>query len=346
LTAVDLIAGGRRYDRDRTARLALVLLCLLPAWVLLQLLFGSTVYAEPTRLGLLAAISYPCVVYLLSGLSGRHVDQGRRAMLWFAFVVSVIAILQNATAPGKVFWLFQTPYSFVMGPILYHNHWSAFIEVVLPIALYYALRSADSLWVYSAIAASLYASVIASASRSGTILCTVELAVVPILMARRRRLPPAAGRVFVPIIGAVVLFTIIVGPEIVFERLMQPDPYSVRRDVIEPSLAIVRDHPGMGLGAGNWPNVYPQYATRDFGVFMNEAHNDWLQWAGDGGVFYAAVFLGLAGIGCRQAWRFPWAVGVPAVFCHAFVDYPFSRPALAAWMLSVFALSLASRPRE
>lgn len=123
---------------------------------------------------------------------------------------------------------------------------------------------------------------------------------------------------------------------------MQPYPYSMRHDVIEPSLAIVPDHPLMGIGAGTWPTVYPQYATIDFGVFMNEAHNDWLQWAGEGGSFYAAVFLVLAGFAFRQAWLFPWVAGVPAVFCHTFVDYPFSRPALAGWTLSIFALSLAS----
>ena len=135
-----------------------------------------------------------------------------------------------------------------MRPILYHNHWAAFVEVALPIALYYALRSPESLWLYSAMAASLYASVIASASRSGTAICTMELLVVPILIARRRHLPSAAGRVLVPIAGAVVLFTLIVGPEVVIQRLMQPDPYSGRRDVIEPSLAIVRGSPLMGIG--------------------------------------------------------------------------------------------------
>jgi len=314
--------------------------------VLLQLLLRTTVYAEPTRLGLLAALSYPCVVYLLSDLPARHVDLARRAMVCFAFVVSVIAILQHFTAHGKIFWLFEPTgyHPIIMGPILYHNHWAAFVEAVLPIALYYALRNPESLWLYSAMAASLYASVIASASRSGTIICTVELLVVPMLMARRRHhLGGAAGRVFVPIVGAVVLFTLIVGPEVVIRRFSEPDH---RRELIEPSLTIIRNHPGMGIGAGNWPVVYPQYAQMDFGTFMNEAHNDWLQWAGEGGVFYAAVFLAVAGIACRQSWRFPWAVGAPAVFCQAFVDFPFSRPALAAWTLSVFALSLASRPRE
>jgi O-antigen ligase len=85
-----------------------------------------------------------------------------------------------------------------------------------------------------------------------------------------------------------------------------------RTDVIEPSLAIVRDHPVIGTGAGTWPTVYPQYATMDFGVFMNEAHNDWLQWAGEDAIPDVAVFLALA--------------------------------VLAAWTLTILALSLRPPP--
>lgn len=59
---------------------------------------------------------------------------------------------------------------------------SAFVEVVLSMALYCAFRSGESPWCYSAMAASLYASVIGGASRSGTSICTVEVLVVPLLL--------------------------------------------------------------------------------------------------------------------------------------------------------------------
>jgi hypothetical protein len=40
----------------------------------------------------------------------------------------------------------------------------------------------------------------------------------------------------------------------------------------------------------------------------------------------------------RPAFRSAWGIGVVAVFLHAAVDYPFSRPALAAWIVVAIAL--------
>jgi hypothetical protein len=110
----------------------------------------------------------------------------RFAMLWFAFVVSIWATLQTFTSNGRVFWIFPTGYTAdVMGPIVYHNHWAAFVEVVLPIALYEAFRRERNSLLYAGMAAALYASVIASASRAGTILTTAEILIVAVLMAAR-----------------------------------------------------------------------------------------------------------------------------------------------------------------
>lgn len=338
LTARSLIS--RTTPRNPLAWRVTLLLCVLPLEAGLQLLFHTTVYPENTWIALLASLSYPCVIFLLSDLSPQQVHQSQSAMIWFAFILSVTAILQYYTAGGKIFWLWDAPDDIrAMGPILSRNHFAAFVEVVLPIAIYRALRLPDSLWLYSTMAGTLYASVIACASRAGMVICTLELIIVPMLLMRQRVRLRGAGRALLPVFGTVALLTMVVGPEVVIDRLMAPDPYSMRKDLIEPSLAMVREHSALGLGAGNWPVVYPQYATMDFGVFINQAHNDWLQWVGEGGFLSAAVFVLLALVAGRQALWSPWAAGVPAVLCHAFLDYPFSRPALAAWTLGFFTLS-------
>ena len=90
----------------------------------------------------------------------------RSAMLWFGFVVAGLATVQTFTS-DKIFWLFSTEYGDVMGPILYHNHFAAFLEVVLPITLYETLRRDKGGLMYAGMAAVMYASIIASASRSG-----------------------------------------------------------------------------------------------------------------------------------------------------------------------------------
>ena len=56
-----------------------------------------------------------------------------------------------------------------------HNNYAQFIEVSLPIALWWALRDGWRSWGYALIGGALYASVIGAASRAGAILCTAEL---------------------------------------------------------------------------------------------------------------------------------------------------------------------------
>jgi hypothetical protein len=73
----------------------------------------------------------------------------------------------------------------------------------------------------------------------------------------------------------------------------------------------------------------------------NEAHNDWLQWASEGGVGFVAVILFFAIWVSRFAWNHLWGLGVPAIFLHCLVDYPTRNPSLDA-MIFLFAGALAS----
>lgn len=74
----------------------------------------------------------------------------RSAMVWFGFLVAVLAMLQAFTSGGKVFWIFPTKnIERVMGPILSRNHYAAFIEVVLPLAIYGSIRHRREALLYS-----------------------------------------------------------------------------------------------------------------------------------------------------------------------------------------------------
>ena len=124
-------------------------------WGLFQWFTGCTAYVIDTKLALLRWATFLCV--FLVGITIFRDDAVRRwfrsAMLWFAFLVAALATVQTFTSKGKVFWLFDTPYTdFVMGPILYRNHYAAFIEAVLPIALYLAVRRERDALLYSGMA--------------------------------------------------------------------------------------------------------------------------------------------------------------------------------------------------
>jgi O-antigen ligase len=312
------------------------------AWGLLQLGTGHTAYAFDTKTAVVRWATFLAV--FLAGVSlfrEREVRHWfRSAMLWFGFVVAVVATVQTFTSPGRIFWLFPTEYtSYVMGPILYRNHYAVFVEVVLPIAVYEALRRERDSLLYSGMAAALFASVVASASRAGTVLVTAEtLVVIALMWARGRTSARSVGAALARMAVLFAVFASVVGWESVWTRFWQSDPAEMRGQLAMSSLHMTAAHPWFGVGLGAWPTVYPRYATVDFGVFANQAHSDWLQWTAEGGLPFGIAMATLFLWCLRPAFRSIWGIGVIAVFLHALVDYPFSRPALGSWPILIVAM--------
>ena len=103
------------------------------------------------------------------------------------------------------------------------------------------------------------------------------------------------------------------------------------------------ERPWTGFGLGTWPFVYPAHAIIDKGVFANHAHNDWAEWAGEGGVPMVLLLLSILVWSVRYSFRFPWGVGVVAVFVHSLVDFPLQKPSLAALLFAMLGTMAASR---
>jgi O-antigen ligase len=100
------------------------------------------------------------------------------------------------------------------------------------------------------------------------------------------------------------------------------------------------------IGLGTWSTAYPAYALRDNGLFANQAHNDWAQWAVEGGLPFLLLMLWIAVRSVRPALRSLWGIGVLAVFVHSLVDYPLQRPALAGFFFVFLAVMESAREPE
>jgi O-antigen ligase len=132
--------------------------------------------------------------------------------------------------------------------------------------------------------------VIGSASRAGAALCTAEVLAMLVIGLVRLRDPKTglptssttAVFVMIPVVAAALTFA--VGWDRVWQRFQQNDPYLVRREYIVAAVHMAKDRPLMGYGLGTFPEVYQQYAIKDFGFYANHAHNDWAEFAADGGI--------------------------------------------------------------
>ena len=279
----------------------------------------------------------------------RQRERFLTALLWFGTALAAISMLTVfSSPPGIVFWTFDAGSDRrTLGPFVYYNQYAAFIEAVLPLALVRAILDQRRRMLYSVIGALLLASVVAGGSRAGTILCLVEVFVIPLvalgqgIISRR-----AAGRVLLASVSTLVVLGAVAGWDVIWKRLQEPNPYAVRKDFLLSSLEMVRERPLTGWGLGTWSEVYPGFARFDDGLFANQAHNDWAQWAAEGGIPFFLLMVGVVAGAVRPAFRSLWGLGLLAVFIHCLVDYPMQqRPALAAFFFALLGVVTAPRHR-
>ena len=329
----------------------------LPVWGILQLAMGATSSPADTRSaslrwGALAAVFFLANT-LASGSGKRTNTSARRAFLdlflWFATAEAVLCLTQLFTSKGRVLWLFDSGYEDVYGTFQYHNNYAQFVELALPIALWRALRDRGHGWAYALAGGTLYASVIASASRAGTAICTAEVLAILVIGLVRLRDPETgapsrsttAMLAIVPVIA--IVFTMVVGWEHVWLRFRVQDPYVVRREFLVAAVDMARQRPLTGFGLDTFPAVYQRYAIKDFPYYANHTHNDWAEFAADGGLPFLLLILVPFLIAVPSALRNPWGLGLIAVMLHACVDYPFPRPAVSGWMFALLGLLYATR---
>jgi O-antigen ligase len=257
-----------------------------------------------------------------------------------------LAIVQYFTSGGKIFWLFPSGYPDALGPFVYRNNYAAFVELLLPLALLESLRDRRRMMPHAILTGTLYASVIASASRAGAVLATLEILVVLLLVLRQRLVSRrAAGLAVAALLLSAAVFTGVVGWSALVTRFSQPDPFVHRREMLKSSLAMARESPWLGFGLGTFEEVYPAYALFDIGLIVNHAHNDWAEWLAEGGAPFLLILASAAIWAVRPAFRSVWGLGLISVFLHALVDYPMQRLGLAAWVF-VFLGALAAEEVE
>jgi O-antigen ligase len=354
LLAVYALWGIRRGKEQIAGGLTPLLVYLIPVVGLVQILAHTTASSIETRQAVLQWGALVGVFFLVQIASSSQAARRNllSAFLIFATAMAVLCLAQLFTSEGRVLWIFPTGNPDVFATFQSYNSYAQFVELALPIALWRALREGWRSWWYALAGGVLYASVIAVASRAGTVLCTAELLAMLVIGLVRLRDPKTglptrsttAILVMVPVLAAA--FTLAVGWERVWQRFQQNDPYLVRREFLAAALDMARHRPLTGYGLGTFPEVYQRYAIKDFPVYANHTHNDWAEFAADGGVPFLLLVLIPFAAGVPSAIRHPWGLGLVSIMLHACVDFPFPRPAVSCWMFAMLGLLYMVRTQD
>jgi hypothetical protein len=305
------------------------------AWGLLQLAFGTTVYARATLEKTLDWTAWLAAAWLaLSVYAAR--EQALRFSRWLAVFAGALAAAGLVTR-----YVFQLPY---MGPFVYENQYAAFILLGLPPAILVSITARDRVPM-AALSALMIGSVVVSGSVAGAALVIAETAVVLLLARYRLQFPwkrLASATAALAALAAMV--GLIAGWDVLRTDLERKRPFELRRRLTESTLKMAAERPAFGFGLGTWSTVYPAFASFDDGVFENQAHNDWAQWLAEGGLPFLALMAAMALALAGPAIRSLWGIGLLFVLAHCLIEYHFQqRPAFGCLYFAVAGAVYARR---
>jgi O-antigen ligase len=361
LWAMRELASGRLEVRANLLFLPMVLFA---ALVGLQLLSGRTAYWYVTWQSALLWTAYGMIFFTVTQCLHRALWIKFFAAFFgiFGFFVAVLAMVQQFTWNGKLYWVISNQYGgMVYGPYVNHSHYAGLMEMLVPIPLVFAMmnRWPKPLRVLCAFVALLMASTIfLSRSLGGMLAFGAQMVVLAVIVASRDRSKRQVPLMFLMTIVFAV-WLVLLSPGGISERIARlHDPLGKagagdRIAIAKDSFKMIHSRPILGWGLGTFPEVYPSFRSFYTNYFVNEAHNDYIQLAVETGL------IGF-GLGCwfiallyrrslsridrwrtdvRSAVTLVSIIGATGILVHSLSDFNLQIPANAALFFALAALA-------
>ena len=223
-----------------------------------------------------------------------------RAVAWSGLPIVVLAVVLLASAPGRIYgiWDTATPAAQPYGPFVNRNHMGTWLVMALPLVTGYVFArfqdrgasgglatalDARMLWLIGS-AGAMLAGIVFSLSRSAVV-ATLAAGMFAALVAARRSGPARWGML---IAAAAAIAIVMSNPRTIdlsrrFEN-SRTTPTWGRLQIWRETLPIVRDFALTGVGVGSYRTAMLVYQQSDRKLFFNQAHNQYLQLAAEGGI--------------------------------------------------------------
>jgi O-antigen ligase len=338
--------------------------------IALQILAGRTAYRFQTiHQGMLyCAYGLLCFLVVQCLRKTSQINFLALAASAYGLGLAVFAIFQSVSSNGKLYW-FVTPSSggWIYGPYVNHNHYAGLMEMLIPIplvaSLTYLVQKQRKMFALGA-AAVMASTIFLSGSRGGMIAFLVQITILGIFLVRRKKnrtMAFALAGFLVVLVGLVIWL----GGSELSNRVISIRSETSTEISGGTRLAIVRDgwkmwtaRPIIGCGLGNFPEAYPQYRSFYTNLFVNQAHNDYIQLLVEMGTlgflvmlwflvrmyYRAAEKLGSWSSNINGALTLAAMLGCAGIMVHSLVDFNLQIPANAA-LFYVLCTLTAMEPR-
>jgi len=222
-----------------------------------------------------------------------------RAVAWSGLVVSVIAVIVRASRTTLIYGIWSSGFvSEPYGPFINRNHMGTWLVMALPLVIGYVFARVDRLggerpasagidapmiWLVGA-ACAMFTAAIVSLSRSAA-LGIAAAGVFGASVALKRRGPAARWVLAGAVLSATIVLSIPKAMELAgrFQDSKTTATWA-RLQIWRETLPIVHDFALTGTGLGSFSTAMLVYQRSDRTLFFNQAHNQYLQLAAEGGV--------------------------------------------------------------
>ena len=330
--------------------------------IAVQIGFSATAYRYITVVSALQFVAFGIVFFVTlqtaSGVKSAQVIF--RIFAVFGFALAIFAITQDLSGNGKIYWVRQVVRDAeIFGPYVNHNHYAGLMEMLVPFPL--VLSFSDLLsWekrILAAVAASFIAStIVLSLSRGGTASLIVEIVFLLCLL----RSPAGKQRSTAFLVTICILtasFVLFLGTAPLWQHLTDLKD-TTRLSITKDALRMLVQRPLLGWGLGTFPMVYPHFRSFYTNLFINAAHNDYVQILAETGVLGCVAVLWFLFLVYREGlrhfsqWQIEWNAALTlaaltactGLLVHSFVDFNLQIPSNA--IVFYFMCALATGTHE
>jgi O-antigen ligase len=240
------------------------------------------------------------------------------------------------------------------------NHYAGMMEMLTPFALVLSLSGlvqGGQRMLAAFAAVMMAASIVLSLSRGGAISLVCELLLCLWIVSAGQSRSLARARLLL-LAASVLAFLGLIGSPVMWNHL-QDMHETFRPDVLKDSLKMFAQKPILGWGLGTFPTVYPAFRSFYTTLFVNAAHDDYLQLLVETGIVgftfvsWFVVVLYRNGLslcrdrsrGWRGVLRLATLVGCTGMVVHSALDFNLQLPANAA-LFYVFCALATSLPSD
>ncbi len=316
-------------------------------------------------------ITYILFFYLSVNLLRTRKDQREFVyiVIGISFFIALIAYFKAGGLQLAALWMYPELSGsnvFLSGPFGNHNHLAGYLEMTIPVLISLFLtrtRHGSIRIILLTVLLILLVCHILALSRGGWFAFGVSMLFMVSVLFSRRQFKRKKLLLGIFIASVVVILFVLSGSSLFQRALSLTDKETIlglngRVMVWKGVWMLIKENPFLGIGPGTFSTVFPHYQLPGFAARFYQAHNDYLQFIAELGVFFIPWFFwALYTVfktsfkkmrsQSRQKWGFTLGAttGVVAILIHSTVDFNLHIPANGLYFSLLLAM-IAGEPER